>query len=223
MTKEEIEKRINEIEWDDFEMKTAQNKLPNDVWETVSAFSNTSGGWIVLGVHQHGKKFDVVGCDDPEKIESDFLNTLRNGQKFNVKLTAWGKKYNIDGKIVLAFYVPSSLCKPVYFGSSINTYIRTGSGDRRVTDMEAMAMLRDQSFGSRSEQPVEGTSIKDLNPISLETYHNHVMRFNPSFPYVDLPMDQFCEKVGICTSKGELTFGGMLSLVKMQGLVLIRC
>ncbi len=92
MTKEELEKRINEIEWDDFEMKTAQNKLPNDVWETVSAFSNTSGGWIVLGVHLHGKKFDVVGCDDPEKIESDFLNTLRNGQKFNVKLTAWGKK-----------------------------------------------------------------------------------------------------------------------------------
>ena len=64
------------------------------------AFSNTSGGWIVFGVHQHGKKFDVVGCDDPEKIESDFLNTLRNGQKFNVKLTAWGKKYNIEGKIV---------------------------------------------------------------------------------------------------------------------------
>ena len=58
MTKEELEKRINEIEWDDSEMKTAQNKLPNDVWETVSTFSNTSGGWIVFGVHQHGKNVD---------------------------------------------------------------------------------------------------------------------------------------------------------------------
>lgn len=58
MTKEELEKRINEIEWDDSEMKTAQNKLPNDVWETVSAFSNTSGSWIVFGVHQHGKNVD---------------------------------------------------------------------------------------------------------------------------------------------------------------------
>lgn len=58
MTKEELEKRINEIEWDDSEMKTAQNKLPNDVWGTVSAFSNTSGGWIVFGVHQHGKNVD---------------------------------------------------------------------------------------------------------------------------------------------------------------------
>lgn len=27
MTKEELEKRINEIEWDDFEMKTAQNNF----------------------------------------------------------------------------------------------------------------------------------------------------------------------------------------------------
>ena len=76
MTKDELILRLKDIEWDDFEVKEAQNKLPDNVWETVSAFSNTSGGWIVFGIKQTGKRFDVQGVENGEKIESDFLNTL---------------------------------------------------------------------------------------------------------------------------------------------------
>ena len=35
MTKEELLQRLSEIEWDDFECKAAQDKLPEDVWETL--------------------------------------------------------------------------------------------------------------------------------------------------------------------------------------------
>jgi ATP-dependent DNA helicase RecG len=41
MTKEELLQKLTDIEWDDFECKAAQDKLPDDVWSTVSAFSNT--------------------------------------------------------------------------------------------------------------------------------------------------------------------------------------
>jgi len=46
------------------------------------------------------------------------------------------KKYSIDGKTVLAFYISSSPFKPVWFNSITNTFIRSGSGDRRATEME---------------------------------------------------------------------------------------
>lgn len=108
MTKEELLQKLSEIEWDDFECKAAKDKLPEDVWSTVSAFSNTSGGWIVFGIRQVGKKFEIQGVNNGEKTESDFLNTLRGGQKFNMRLSAKGTKYNFDGKLVLAFFVPSS-------------------------------------------------------------------------------------------------------------------
>ncbi|MQN36010.1 ATP-binding protein [Prevotella copri] len=82
MTKEELIDRINDIEWEDFEAKEAKSELPKNIWETVSAFANTSGGWIVLGVKQNGKKFEISGVDNAEKLEQDFLGTLRS-QKFN--------------------------------------------------------------------------------------------------------------------------------------------
>ncbi len=77
MTKEELVGRLRDIEWDDFEVKTAKSELPKNIWETVSAFSNCSGGWIVLGVKQTGRLFEVVGVDNIEKLEQDFFGTLR--------------------------------------------------------------------------------------------------------------------------------------------------
>jgi predicted HTH transcriptional regulator len=50
MTKTELLNRLSDIEWEDFEVKEAHTELPKNIWETVSAFSNASGGWIILGV-----------------------------------------------------------------------------------------------------------------------------------------------------------------------------
>lgn len=44
MTKEELIERLDDIEWEDFEVKSARNELPKNIWESVSAFANCSGG-----------------------------------------------------------------------------------------------------------------------------------------------------------------------------------
>ena len=86
MTKEQLLIRLGGIEWDDFEVKTAKSELPKNIWETVSAFANTIGGWIILGVSQQGNTFVVEGVGNPEKIEQDFITVLRSGNKFNQPL-----------------------------------------------------------------------------------------------------------------------------------------
>lgn len=40
MTKEELIERLDDIEWEDFEVKSARNELPKNIWESVSAFAN---------------------------------------------------------------------------------------------------------------------------------------------------------------------------------------
>lgn len=100
MTREELIAKIQDIEWDDFEAKEALNELPKNMWDTVSAFSNTSGGWILCGVVQKGKKFEIQGVNNGEKIENDFLTTLRNKDKFNHIIQCRTDKITVDGKLV---------------------------------------------------------------------------------------------------------------------------
>lgn len=211
MTKEQLIIRLGGIEWDDFEAKTAKSELPKNIWETVSAFANTIGGWIVLGVVQKGQTMIVEGVDNPEKIEQDFSTVLRSGQKFNQPLIFKVRKIDVDSKTVIAFYISSSKVKPVYINSPVNTFLRVGSGDQRATDGEIMAMYHDQSFGIRSEEFVPGTSLADLNATSLETYRNHLKFYNSGFPYNNLGDEAFCKKIGICSNTtGELSYGSLL-------------
>ena len=126
MTKEELIDRINDIEWEDFEAKEAKSELPKNIWETVSAFANTSGGWIVLGIKQNGKKFEISGVDNAEKLEQDFLGTLRS-QKFNEPVDAKSMLYHIDGHRVLAFHIASSPHKPIYYNNPQNKWRPTSN------------------------------------------------------------------------------------------------
>ncbi len=213
MTKEELVARLRDIEWDDFEVKAAKSELPKNIWETVSAFSNCSGGWIVLGVKQSGRSFEIVGVDNIEKLEQDFFGTLRS-KKFNVPLFATLHRYDIDGKSIIAFYLPSSEIKPVYFGSLENTFIRMGSGDQRATQQEIMSMIRDQSFGVQSQKSIPDTNIDMLNRDALTDFRGEVRHWGLVSHLDSVSDEAFCKGVGITDHSGQLTYGGLIMLGK---------
>ncbi|MDE5713461.1 MAG: putative DNA binding domain-containing protein [Muribaculaceae bacterium] len=218
MTKEELLYRLKDIEWDDLEVKEASGGIPKSMWETVSAFSNTAGGWIILGVSETKVKsvstYKITGIEKAEKMEQDIISTLRSVSKFNVPILATAQLLDFNGKSILAFHIPVSANKPVYFGNNLNnTFVRIGSGDQRATDIEIDILMREKTFGMKSEMEVDGTGFKDLNTQSLQTYRQRIKDYNPDFRYNDLDDEQFCIKTGII-NHGKLTFGGLLMLGK---------
>lgn len=102
MTKEELLSRLNDIEWEDFEVKEASGGLPKSMWETVSAFANTAGGWIVLGVKElrtNGRsEYEITGLNNVERIEQDIAAILRSTSKFNVPILATVERFDFEKK-----------------------------------------------------------------------------------------------------------------------------
>ena len=69
------------------EAKKAQGGLPHSIWETYSAFANTFGGYILLGVVENAdKSFSSVQLASPEKLVSDFWNSVNNHSIVNVNI-----------------------------------------------------------------------------------------------------------------------------------------
>jgi len=83
MDREELIERLNGYEWKDVEFKRARRGVPESAYETVSAFCNTEGGWLVFGVQDNAGRFEVAGVVEVDKVQNDFLSTLRSGQKLN--------------------------------------------------------------------------------------------------------------------------------------------
>lgn len=215
MTKEELIDRINDIEWEDFEAKEAKSELPKNIWETVSAFANTSGGWIVLGVKQNGKKFEISGVGNAEKLEQDFLGTLRS-QKFNEPVDAKSMLYHIDGHKVLAFHIASSPHKPIYYNNPQNTFIRFGSGDQRATNGEITAMFHNQSFGIKSEQILLDSNLSMLNEDTIRDYRNYFKLYSPRPNLIGNDIADFCKRIGITDNEGHLNYGGLMCFGKEE-------
>ncbi len=215
MTKEELLERINDLEWEDFEAKEAKSQLPKSIWETVSSFSNTAGGWIVLGVKQTNNKFEITGIKNIEQLEQDFNNTLAAKQKFNVLIRPVIKKYHFPEGNVLVFYIPLSDKKPVYYNNQENTFVRYGSADVRATKEEIDSMYRDQAFGTKTAEVVPGSSISDLNVNSVDNYRDYMGRFNKTLAYNKLSTPEFLSKTAVVVDD-KLTYSGLLFFGKQD-------
>ena len=78
--------RINLGEDQDIEFKSADGGFPNEVWKTVSAFANTDGGYIVLGVTENRNRFEISGVRNPNVLLKEFWNNHNNLQKLSFSI-----------------------------------------------------------------------------------------------------------------------------------------
>ncbi len=70
MTRDELVKRLKGYEWNDIEFKKAQRGVSDSAYETVSAFSNTEGGWLIFGVKDDHGELEVIGVIEVDKVQN---------------------------------------------------------------------------------------------------------------------------------------------------------
>ena len=103
----EIRKLIAKGEGIDIEFKKCENKLTNDVYESVCSFLNRMRGHIFLGVDDNG---EVTGVEPSAvaQIKKDFVTAINNPNKIAPVIYTSIAEYEIDGIIVLHIPIPNS-------------------------------------------------------------------------------------------------------------------
>lgn len=208
------------------ELKKA-NELPNSFWESYSSFSNTSGGFIILGVLEQEVQNEIIGVGNPEKILTSLWDQLSNTNKVSYRNVDNQdvNTYIIDGKTIIIIYVKEAAesMKPIYIGNKLeNSWIRTGDGDRRATREELAAFMRNAQPG-QDNLAADNFTIDDLDIDSVITYKERVSKRFPKRQYIKMSNEDFLSEIGACykdRNSGELKIkrGTLLFLGKCNAI-----
>ena len=188
-------KKIKENE--NIEFKKADNNLPNSLWETYSAFCNTSGGIIILGIEEK-KNGDntIIGINDIDKMEKDIWNTANNSAKVSYNVIGNGDIYKvkIDDKNIMILDIKEAPHnkKPVYLNRKIeNTYIRRGEADKKADNDEIGTLM---AMATPKPLLLDNFSMKDLDRETVSKFRKIVEERYPEKNYKNLNDEDFLKE-----------------------------
>lgn len=203
-----------------------KGELPRSLWESYSAFANTSGGIIVLGIKENpDSSFTVQGIPNSEQLKQDFFNLVNNPQKVSVNLIQDSDviSKNINGKTVLFIGVERARRedRPVFINGNPlgNTFARQHGGDYKIPDYQIKRLLADQSYESFDDEILVNFGLNDLDPQTIKGYRQHYKNANPDAPSNLLDDQEFLTSINAfrhdrATGQLGLTKAGLLMFGK---------
>ncbi len=147
------------------EVKSAVGKLPKSMAETLSAFSNSAGGAVILGLDEGTGFRPSAGFDavrSREALARACADDIHPPVRTVIEILPF------EGAQVVVTEVPemSPLSKPAYVrgrGEYQGSFIRGGDGDRKLSDYEVTLLHANRGQPRDDREPVAGASAADLD------------------------------------------------------------
>lgn len=192
------------------EAKDGRGGLSKSIWATYSAFANTQGGTMLIGVVESSNhELIPVGLPDPADTVKKFWDGVNNPKvvSANILVDSDVSITQIDGIDIVEITIPRAprAIRPVYLNERVltETYRRNGEGDYHCSEDEIKAMLRDQATGLPDKMPVESAEPDALDPASIEAFRNEASLKRPDHPWNRLTTDEFLIRLGAAARSRE--------------------
>lgn len=157
--------RATGVEFEDVEVKRAAGGLPQSLTNTMSAFANTRGGLIILGLDE-ASGFAATGVDNPAALRDELATVARS--KLTPALSPSIDIAQVDEKtLVVADIEPlppsQQPCYVTARGLYNGAFVRVGDSDQRLTSYEIDRLRENAGQPRWDEDPVVQATMKDLD------------------------------------------------------------
>ena len=224
------------------EYKASQKELPSNLWETYSAFANTQGGKIYLGVKELADgRLEICGVDNPHKLRKNIWDLLNNPKKVsqnilqdsNVYVTTTTDKTTLQEKSIITIEVPKADIsqRPIFLNDNFysGTFKRNHEGDYKCSRSEVDRFLSERYLNTKSADSdiLPNFSLEDLDSNSLKQFRMRMSNRQPDHPYLVMDDKKLLEMLGGwridrgtrqegLTSAGLLMFGKTYSIQALE-------
>lgn len=235
--KKQIDKLIGRGEYSELEYKSAKGGFPHSFWETYSAFANSEGGIIVLGVAERNGKVvaDGLTTEQAERYLRYFWENVNNKNTVSLNLLANEdvEMCQVGEACLLVFRIPRALRsqKPVYLTHQPyrNTYKRNHEGDFVCDDAEVSRMFADADIAMPADSRIlEGYSWDDIDRESFRQYRQLFAVAKPDHQWLVCDDDGLMRLLGGYridrrTHQEGFTLAGMLMFGKTASIIDPEC
>lgn len=197
------------------EAKSQEGGWSKSVLDSISAFANTSGGLILLGVDEE-TDFSVVEID-AAALADRLANACRG--EIEPPVSVHIEIVPIEGKQVVAGRVDELPAdqKPAFVkakGMNNGSFLRLHDGDRRLTTYEISILLSNRTQPRYDEEIVDGALRSDLDDSLVDGLLQRV-RVNKPSTFGELSDDDALRRLGVLLEEGDHmrpSLAGLLAL-----------
>jgi len=203
MTKDELQNLIDQSEGHNLELKKSTS-LRQEIGQAISAFANTDGGVILVGVSPDG---EIVGVDIGKKTVEDLANWIK--ENTDPRIYPQIKIHNVDGKDVIEIIVKEADEKPIFFSS--HAYQRVGRTSPRISVGKIRELAKQERKTLTWDEKIceEADLEKDIDENKVRWFlekakYERRLDINP-----DIPVREALERLGLARN-GRLTNAAIL-------------
>ncbi|MBQ3658345.1 MAG: putative DNA binding domain-containing protein [Bacteroidales bacterium] len=239
MLPSEIQNILTRKEGIEIEYKSAKGGFPLSFWETFSAFANTDGGIIILGIKEKNGQFFPDGLSENQvtELKKKFWDNIHNPNKISQvtlddKNVYEQKISDNDWVLIVEVQRAKYNQKPVFLNGTPlgNTFKRRHEGDYHCSDDEIRQMFADSNLHVQSSDAriLKGYTIEDIDLQTLKLYRRNYNARHEGHPWTGLSDMDFLSKIEAFRkdrASGEkgFTVAGMLMFGKTSSITDQEC
>ena len=204
----DISDLLNQEENLHLEFKTSKGSLSDSLFETYSAFANTDGGDIYLGISDDSPH-KIIGVDNPRQQIANLIKAVNNKSKCSCNLISDNDIEIIktpEGNIIRIHVKKAPLAeKPVYINGVLDqSFLRLGEADQKMSKNQILSFLEDRELTHFDGKiNLLGLGIECLDQSSLKEFRFLLAKNRPNSPLLALDDEQLLERIGAIAYDGK--------------------